>query len=322
MDAADDMIHEGLDGWLFLTGGSNYVTTLYDRDGGNLPDRTLSAWRRLIEERRKKCAALGIRYAHVVIPDKLTIYGHKQARALVDTDLAPTLRLQDMLAAGPAFDSWVDLVAPMRTKRDLVDLYWKTDTHWTPDGCVLAYQNICEQLGLEPGENPLAGPHKVFPARMDLGVKLEPARWEQVAEYEFSGSARRVFVNGVSDILEDPAYGGEIHLGSRSIFENHNARNPQRILLFGDSFASQRENFLTGLLAGNARRVEFIWSSSIDWRHVKKNKPDILITEIAERFMTITPQDRLILPALEARQIFRARRRRFSRWLAAKLAAL
>lgn len=316
------MIHDGLDGWLFLTGGSNYVTTLYDRDVGNLPDKTLSAWRRLIERRQEKCAALGIGYAHVVIPDKLTIYGHKQAKALVDPDLAPSLRLQGMLAAGPAADSWIDLVTPMRAKRDIVDLYWKTDTHWTPEGCVFAYERICERLGLKFIRDPYAGPRKEFHARMDLGLKLEPERWEQVREYDFAGAARRVFVNKVGEILENPAFGSEIHLGSRSIFENEGARNPLRIMLFGDSYASQRANFLTGLLAATAQRVEFIWSSSLDWRHVEKCKPDILITEIAERFMTIVPRDRLVLRALEARQIFRARRRQFSRWLASKRARL
>ncbi len=314
----EDMIHHGLEDWLFLTGGSNYVTTLYDRDGGNLPDRTLSAWRRLIEERRKKCDSLSIRYAHVVIPDKLTIYGHKQAKAMVDPDLAPALRLQDMLAAGPAAESWIDLVSPMRAPRDRVDLYWKTDTHWTPEGCVLAYGQLCRRLGLECCDDPYTGPRNEFHARMDLGVKLDPARWEHVREYDFAGSARRVFINNVGSVLEDPSFGSEIHLGSRSIFENEKARNPSRILIFGDSYASQRANFLTGLLAETARRVEFIWSSSVDWRLVKKTRPDMLITEIAERFMTIVPRDRLVLRALEARQMFRVRRRQLSRWLAAR----
>lgn len=321
MTAADNMIHDGLDGWLFLTGGSNYVTTLYDRHAGNLPDKTLSAWRLRIEKRQAKCSALGIDYAHVIIPDKLTIYGHKQARVLVDPNLAPSLRLRDMLAGGPAADVWVDLVAPMRVKRDVVDLYWKTDTHWTPEGCILAYQRICEHLGVQPCENPYAAPHKAYPAQMDLGLKLDPPRWEEVKEYDFAGSAQRIFLNRVGAFLEDPAFGSEIHIGSRSIFENENARNPLKILLFGDSYASQRANFLTGLLAETARRVEFVWSSSVDWGHVKKNKPDILITEIAERFMTVVPRDRLILPALEARQIVRAHRAQFSRWLDTKRTA-
>jgi hypothetical protein len=321
VNAAEGQIHQGLDGWLFLTGGANYVTALYDRENGHLPDKTLQAWRRLLEKRAKKCNALGIRYAHVVVPDKLTIYGHKQSASLVDPDLAPALRLGRMLSDSPAADAWVDLVAPLREERDGVDLYWQTDTHWTPEGCMLAYGRICAQLGLTPNADPHAAPRREFAARMDLGVKLDPARWEQVVEYDFSGQAQRIFINRVGSILENPDFGAEIHVGSRSIYENRNARNNAKIILYGDSYAGQRANFLTGLLAETTKNVEFVWSSDVDWRHVKKTKPDILITEIAERFMTIVPRDRLLLRGLELRQMLRARRRQLSRWLALRRSA-
>jgi hypothetical protein len=315
LSASERLIHEGLDDWIFLTGGSNYVTTLYDRKGGNLPDATLRLWQSLLERRAARCRALGMGYVHVIVPDKLTIYGHKQGTALVDPDLSPAVRLAEMMKGSPAADAFLDLVAPMRAARDEMDLYWRSDTHWTPQGCVLAYRNLCRRLGVAPGDNPLDAPHREFGALLDLGQKLTPQKWETVSEYAFAGDARRTLVNPVAAILEDPAYGSEIHRGSRVIYENAKARNPLKILLFGDSYASQRDNFLTGLLAETARSVEFVWSSSLDWRHVKQIRPDILVTEIAERFMSVVPKDRAVLPAVVCGQALKARRRRLEAWL-------
>jgi len=315
----DKLVHTGIEDWLFLTGGSNFVTTLYDRQEGHLPDSLLIKWRHLLERRERRCDNLGIHYVHITVPDKLTVYGHKQASPLVDPDLAPAIRLGDMMRISPSARCWVDLVQPMRAARDTVDLYWKTDTHWTPEGCILAYVTLCQQLGLEPNPDLNSAPSREFAARMDLGGKVNPVQWEAIRESDFSGTARRTFINSVTAILENPAFGSEIHVGSRVAFVNSDARNTQKVLIFGDSYASQRMNMLTGLFAGTVRNVEFIWSANIDWSFVKAAKPDILITEVAERFMTIVPHDRVNLRVLEARQAVKALRRRFERWIATRL---
>jgi alginate O-acetyltransferase complex protein AlgJ len=37
----DSFVHKGRDGWLFLIGGSNSVSSLYDRDSALLGDKTV-----------------------------------------------------------------------------------------------------------------------------------------------------------------------------------------------------------------------------------------------------------------------------------------
>jgi hypothetical protein len=308
------IVHEGLDGWLFLTGGSNFVTTLYQRDGGHLPDGALRRWRDAILERSRRCGELGIRYAHLIVPEKLTIYGHKQAAALVDPELAPSIRLRDMLADAAGASFMVDLVAPMRAVRDEIDLYWRTDTHWTPQGCLLGYRRLCEALSLRPFDEPLARTFREYAAVMDLGGKLDPVGWETIREYEWTSNATRVHANGVARILETPEFGGEIHVGSHVKFVNRTAPNGQKLLLFGDSFSSQRGNLLTGLLAETLREVDFIWSANIDWAHVRETRPDLVVTQIAERYMALPPNDNFNLRLTEWRQIARAKTKRLRRW--------
>lgn len=318
MNEASRLVHEGLDGWLFLTGGANFVTTLYDRDVGNLPDVELQKWQEIIDERIRRCREMDIAYAHLVVPEKLTIYGHKQSSPLVDPELAPAIRLRERFGAGSNSRHWIDLVAPMRALRDEIDLYWKTDTHWNAEGCLLAYDILCNALCLKPNDGLRDRPYREFASIMDLGGKLDPVRWETIREYEWAKDAKRTYMNRVAKILEDPEYGGEIHVGSHVTFKNPHSANGQKLLLFGDSFSDQRANLLTGLLAETVRQVDFVWSSSIDWNYVRSVRPDILVYEISERFMALTPNDRFDLTIAEARQTVRAQGKRLKRWWRAR----
>ncbi len=309
------IVHEGRDGWLFLTGGANFVTTLYQRDGGNLPDTALVRWRDEIAERKARCDTLGVRYAHLVVPEKLTIYGDRQSAPLIDPDLAPALRLAQMHAGRPADSYLVDLVAPMRAARGDADLYWRTDTHWTPAGCRLAYDALCHALGLAPVDDLETRPFTEMAKLMDLGMKLDPPVWETIRDVHWLKDASRVYENPVVRLLETPRFGGEIHVGCHARFSNARAPNDCRLLLFGDSFCGVGPHLLTALLAETVRELDFVWSANVDWRLVRRVKPDAVVTQIAERFLSAPPAAKFDLRVTALRQRLLAARRRAESWL-------
>lgn len=309
----EPLVHEGLDGWLFLRAGSNFVTSLYDREKGNLPDAKIARWRRLIEERSERCRKYDIANAHIVVPDKLTIYGELQSDPLVDPDLAPAIRLAEQLRASPAAEYYVDLVTPMRTAKSSTDVYWKTDTHWTPEGCHLAYTLLCDRLQLETEPHLLERPSQSYPAQLDLGWRTTPPRWETMRKYDFLQKARRVSINRITAYLEDPAYLEEFHVCARALFHNPTARNDCSILLVGDSYSRPSSESLTAMLAETCRSVEFVWSNTIDWLMVRRRRPDILIVQIAERFLARLPDDRRPWWLAELRQVARAQMRALER---------
>lgn len=47
-------------------------------------------------------------------------------------------------------DSFINLVDVFNNSKNSVDLYYKTDHHWTTDGAFVAYQEWCKSMGLEP----------------------------------------------------------------------------------------------------------------------------------------------------------------------------
>lgn len=286
-------VHVGRDGWLFLTGGSNGALGQFERSG--FPRRLLWDWRKLLSWRQRCCTRLGATYLHVVAPEKLTILPEATQDLSFDPERAPALRLRRWLRASPASRALVDLVGPLRAARNGAPLYLRTDTHWTFEGGVVAYRAICRALGIAPREDiaqrRILGRHDFSG---DLARKIQPAPIESAESCRFRSQARRVHANDYLKAFEASGRVTEVHLGAHVIFENPDPNaDPRRLVVFGDSYAHFMPlnvvATLTPLLADRFREVHFLWSPSIDWVYLDAIRPDIVMTEIAERFMIEVP---------------------------------
>jgi alginate O-acetyltransferase complex protein AlgJ len=306
-------VYEGQDGWLFLIGGSNSIGALYDRNAPLLDDAKLQAWVKLIEGRARRLERMRIEYVHISIPEKLTLYDNKfHDPPIVDWRLSPSMRLREMMQRSPYARVWLDLVDPFRAARDDIQLYYRTDTHWTPEGCFLAYKLLCEKIGIAPELTLLARPRREVESVLDLGLKMEPLVYEQLRLYDFTKDSQKTYRNVIAQYVDTVTANALVHVGSHIRYKNSNpsAAN-KKILIFGDSYASQRPDGLTAMLAETAREVEFIWSSNLDWAYIKRARPDIVVYDLVERFMTVVANDRLSLRRTVARQALKARWLRF-----------
>ncbi|MEA2861980.1 MAG: hypothetical protein QOC72_4019 [Methylobacteriaceae bacterium] len=302
-------VYEGQDGWLFLIGGSNSIGALYDRNAPLLDDAKLRQWVKLIEGRARRLERMRIEYVHISIPEKLTLYDNKfHDPPIVDWRLSPSMRLREMMQRSPYARVWLDLVDPFRAARDDIQLYYRTDTHWTPEGCFLAYKLLCEKIGIAPELTLLARPRREVESVLDLGLKMEPLVYEQLRLYDFTKDSQKTYRNVIAQYLDTVTANALVHVGSHIRYKNSNpsAAN-KKILIFGDSYASQRPDGLTAMLAETAREVEFIWSSNLDWAYIKRAQPDIVVYDLVERFMTIVANDRLSLRRTVARQVLKAK---------------
>ena len=302
------IVYEGKDGWLFLIGGTNAIGELYDRSAALLPDAKLQRWVHLIEARARRFERMGIQYVHVSVPEKLTIYDNRLHDPIVDWRLSPAMRLRGMMRASKYADVWLDLIGPLRAARDRQELYYRTDTHWKAEGCFLAYTLLCGKIGLTPDPTLLERAYRDLEAVLDLGMKMEPAISERVKFYDFARHSARSYSNVIAKYLDTVTENALVHVGSHVRYKNESPGIAQKkILIFGDSYASQRTDALTGMLAETARDVEFVWSSNLDWVYIKRAQPDVVIYELAERFLTLLPGDRLSLRRTVARQTLKAK---------------
>ena len=293
-------VHVGRDGWLFLTAGSNNVVGQFSRS--RLMNLRVKGWKRLVIARVRGCRARGARYLHVVVPEKLTVYDHKLSEGLaVRVRLSPALRLRRALFWHPrARRACLDLVGAFRALRDRRDLYFRTDSHWSPEGCEVAYRLICAACGAVPRDLPGAPPERREMAG-DLGSKLTPPQTENWPIRSFQRDAVRVHASPIVRLRERTGRADKLHVGAHVIYRNDSPEaDPRRVVLFGDSYAHFAPIMLTGLVAETFAEVHFVWSSSLDWGYLERVRPDLVIGQVAERFMFQLPDDRFDLEAYAA----------------------
>jgi alginate O-acetyltransferase complex protein AlgJ len=281
-------VHVGRDGWLFLIGGTNGVLEQYRATFARW--RLLRGWRRLIEARAARAQALGIRYLHVIVPEKLSVYDDRTGDLDYNPRRSPARALAKRLINNPAF---VDLLAPLRAARDgPVPLYYRTDTHWNYDGCLLAYRVLMRACGAVPPANLDQRERYETTQLRDLGEKVPGTQPETANHGVIDQDARRVYASPLVEAYESAGRAADLHVGAHVRFRNESPRaDPRTVVLFGDSYAHFAPIMLSGLIAETFREVHFVWSSSIDWAYVAAVKPDLLLFEIAERFIVRLPDD-------------------------------
>ena len=301
-----ETVHVGRDGWLFLVGGTNAVLRQYRPTIAGW--WRLRRWARLIAARTRRAERLGIRCLHVFVPEKLSIYEDRTDGLAFDPANGPARRLARRLAG---YSGFVDLVAPLRAVRDgPVPLYRRTDSHWTNDGCLIGYRALLRACGA------VAPPDIADRARFetdgvwDLGAKLPDRPREAITSWMLARDAVRVRASDLVESYEAEGRSSDLHVGAHVVYRNEGPRaDPRTLVLFGDSYAHFAPIMLTGLLAETFREVHFVWSSSLDWGYVERIRPDILVFEMAERFLRRVPDDRFDLSRYASADLPAAARR-------------
>lgn len=295
----------GRDGWLYWVGRAREVETFYGDTA--LSRGILKRWARLIARRARRLDDLGIRHVHAIVPDKLAIYPDALGRAFPGVDNPPGQRLARLTAASGTAPM-VDLLAPLRAARSEEPVYLRTDTHWTYRGYLTAYRALCDALDAPVAEHVFSGTQVRERFTFDLGEKLQPAIDEEYVAYDFPRRAERVDANALVRIRESGRAIRQrgLFVGSRVVMRNPAAPDPRRLVLFGDSYIYSPGARLTAMLAETFGEVHAIWSANLDWAYIETVRPDVLIFEIAERFLRQVPTDRIRIDAFAERRAERA----------------
>ncbi|MCJ2093500.1 hypothetical protein MKK67_13515 [Methylobacterium sp. J-072] len=280
----------GRDGWLFWVGRKNELVDLYTESTATR--RLLRRWVRLVEARVRRAKALGATYVHAIVPEKIAIHADTLDRPFPNLTDPPGTRLGRLLAAETQAEL-IDLYEPLRAARAEGPVYLQTDTHWNHRGYIAAYHALCATLGIAPAAHVVEATGHIERFVFDLGGKLKPSVDEAYFAHDFPRRAQRSEVNALVQLRETGRVAGRggFFVGSRAVMRNPEAADPRRIVLFGDSYVFDQGPRLTAMLAESFREVHAIWSAEIDWAYVAAVKPDLVVYEIAERFLRRVPTD-------------------------------
>jgi len=309
MDTADlpvtNGILKGREGWLFLWDGSNDVHRYYMEPGFFGATQT-AGWVSLLRDRAGRCARMGMQYRHLVVPDKISVYPQHLPVPLPHYACHPAAQFSRAFSDDSLY---VDILPDLRGHRgnwaERVErgggdaagpdaFFFKTDSHWTFEGCQVGYLRLCESLGVTPCDLSKARPGPGKEMALDLGAKLSPPVLEHARFGRVLRLAKRQADNEMVRYNEREGFAKGAPRFVGCMVHNHNDQ-PQaiakRVVLFGDSFCEFRPHLLTAMLSETFRDVHFVWSTSLDWDFIAALKPDIVITEIAERFVNRLPKD-------------------------------
>lgn len=267
--STDGVCVVGHQGWLYLKEGSNSWLDQYAGRHPLSPEQE-EAWQTLLERRSLGLSALGIRYAHLVVPEKQCIYPEHYPDAVPIQGPRPIEQLRG--ARG--------LVYPLEAlceARQHVPVWLKGNSHWNLLGCCVATAELLQAL-----EAPLpdfcAVKVRTFVTAQDLAVKLSPQHTETHATVAPPG--REVFNNHLWDREGR-------HQGNHYVLHHRDAPRDEVVCIFGDSYAF--DHGLCQLLSHVYRWVHFRWGTTIDLDYALNVGASIVITQTAERFLTQVP---------------------------------
>jgi alginate O-acetyltransferase complex protein AlgJ len=269
----DDKVVEGRDGWLFLANDANRVL---EQHAGRrrLSQIELHGWRRLLETRTDLVEGLGARYLAVVSPDAHSVYPDKLPEHVVPAPERPIHQLLDALSGSRARVLYP--LPELRAARPRRDVYARDDSHWNQYGAFVAYRRLMDELEPHVAARRLAEDEVAFFEMEggDLSYKLPGRSTRRTFAEVRAGGARLVRDNLVE--------------GTGALMETECPDAPDSAcMLFGDSCSYDLIRFL----AESFGRFTFAHSVTLDRALIERERPDVVISLIAERFLVRVPDD-------------------------------
>ena len=291
-DVSDDKVAiAGKQNWLYINSGSNSLMK-YHTGTNQLTLPQIKRWSELLHQRIVWHQEHKIQYQHLFVPNKIAIYPEYYPHPINIKGDRPIIQLQQ--ECEELFLYPLNLF--LEQKNNYL-LYNKHDCHWNFWGCYFAYSSVCQLLGITPNVELFNSPLKIVCKRGDLGGKY--------------GVTERVLCPDLqlnSKIIRDNQVINFSHQGSIRVLKN-NSIPDGKIIIFGDSFCnpgfpdySLRKRLfarLATLFAETLNEVHFVWTPWIDYDYIEREKPDFVLTEMAERFLVRVPDDRDHLPLEE-----------------------
>ena len=264
----------GHDGWCFIYEGSNnYRGAYHDKDLAPLGDQ----WARLIEQRQRMCETLGVRFAQLIVPNKATLMPENFPEPL-GTGL--TTVLQRLLEVAPA----ANLLCPVEQMRQpglREAVFRRNDSHLTVAGNAYLVKLILESTGIETGNVPLIETCKTNHIG-DLGGKFNIPIAEGFLAPRFDvGLLDQGKIKNNQDVIVNGFN------GTRQSFYNPLAPIKQTVLVFGNSFFERTPSWgMSPILVALFENYHFIWTPHFDESEISSLKPNLILCQTCERFLT------------------------------------
>jgi hypothetical protein len=294
----------GRGGTLFLFEGSNKLYTQYQETELSVNAVALvEQWKALLGARIEKFRSAKLPFVQTIIPEKSSALAHLFPLPIT----APTRMLDAVETWAKAEQErfgacFVSALECFRAAPGVDGYYLKTDSHFAARGAIattrmllaaLARQNAAMEEALPAIDALLERAQApTTPRRLVTGDLA--ARFFGVPLYEedLDISYETLFGRCSSVQLTNHVVPPGANLnGMRLSWRHAEAPLPLRVLAFGNSFFERGSNCttLSWWFKHLCREFHLVWSKDIDQTVIETLKPDLVIAQTIERFLTVVP---------------------------------
>ncbi len=287
-DSPSSRVEIGRDGWFFYTLDDNLKIAdgSYPLSDSDI-EKIAEVQTQISEFYRKQ----GVDYVLALPPSKVSVYPEHIASGKFAVRETPVDKVSQYLMENTQVKV-IPLKDALLAAKEEGQVFFKTDSHWNETGAYAGYQEIVRkmnQYGVAQG-----GPAE---------VEFVPGAYRG----EFSAMFGDEDMLGEEDALESEitnqmatkVEAGEWFDQLQEIKVRHNVRTPsfiysnveyngKKALMYGDSKFGQWN--LPELLAENFNEFTFIWSYDMNNEFVEAYKPDVVIYEMTERYLSTLPE--------------------------------
>lgn len=261
---------EGREGFLFLIGGA-HTPGLYSRGEKSISKESLAIFWRNQKWRQTALGTRNIRHIHLIAPDKHSVCTEVFPEEIIVSVGKTFLQAapNPELAANVLYPA-EDLSANFRRNCS------KVDTHFTPYGtgviCLALLRALAEREAEADLAHCLTMPETLLePWTGDLGHRFNPPRTEPKISLKIGEQVLR--------------YNNNLK-GNNGIIDLYINQSPPdqslgRVMLFGDSYGRQ----MASMLSHYAQETMFLRTPYLHMELVISAKPDLVITQNAERYL-------------------------------------
>ena len=247
-------------------------------------DGELRRWRFVLETRGAWLEKHGADHFFLVAPNAHSVYPEDLPAGNEMSDRRPVAQLIQYLAANASSAALIYPLDDLRAERELCT-FGKTETHWSELGAFIAYERLMVDVATNHAvvalrRDDLLVIEKDFVG--DLGLKVEPAESAPLAFVEVK--------HAQAELVSD----NRVMNQGRRIEYRSSAPCKAKCLVYGDSFAHRIVPYIAETFAVTVSAH----IATLDYALVERERPDLVIGVMNERFLINVPND-LDAPTLD-----------------------
>jgi len=287
----------GKDGW-FYWGGDIVIEKL--RTTQPLSTDELARFKQIHIERYEYCQRMGARYIFLISPNKHSIYPEYLPDWIYEVKETSHLEQVISTLTNDSDSGYIDFRNVLLNAKQNYPVFFKTDTHWNTIGGFFAYQTIMKEI-----TNWL--PNINYLELTDFTIELRPKKKRDLItiislNHEVPNKNLTIIPKkqySYKEVIPDPFYRTQKPYYPYLQILIHETPNPElpKAVVFHDSAMK----FIYPYLSNDFKRVVYIYNirgeNYFDSDIIEYEKPDIVISETGERFLSFIPDNPIDIKA-------------------------